>query len=381
MHYRRFGKTELDIPVFSCGGMRYQYSWEDKETPNITESNQENLKNTIYRSFDLGINHIETARDYGTSEIQIGCFINDLPRAELILQTKVPPYEDPKEFEKVLEHSFDNLKQDYIDLFSFHGINLQEHLDWVLNGCYEVALRWKNEGRIRHIGFSTHGQTDLIVKSIQTGLFDYVNLHWYYFMQRNEPAVIAANQRDMGVFIISPSDKGGKLYEPPQKLTDLCEPYSAMVFNDLFCLNNPMVHTLSIGAARPSDFDEHLKVLPLLEEEKETFEIEDKIQQAMLNHHGLDWINDWEKGLPLVHNTPGKINLYEIIRFWNLATALDMTDFGKMRYALLGEKNHWFPGVNAKNIDEAALKESLRNSPFPDKIITVLKEAHKMFKE
>ena len=381
MQYRRFGKTELQIPVLSCGGMRYQYSWEDKETPNITKENQKNLKNTVYRSFDLGINHIETARDYGTSEIQLGRFLNDLPRQELILQTKVPPYEDPAQFESVLESSFENMQQDYIDLFSFHGINLQEHLDWVMNGCYEIAHKWKQQGRIRHIGFSTHGQTDLIVKTIQTGLFDYVNLHWYFFMQRNEPAVIAANQRDMGVFIISPSDKGGKLYEPPKKLVDLCQPYSPMVFNDLFCLSNPMVHTISVGAARPTDFDEHLNVLPLLEQQDETFEIEDKIHQAILNHHGLDWVNDWDKGLPLVDNTPGKINLYEIIRFWNMATALDMTAFGKMRYALLGEKNHWFPGVNAENIDDTALKECLRNSPFTDKIISVIKEAHQMFKE
>jgi hypothetical protein len=63
-----------------------------------------------------------------------------------------------------------------------------------------------------------------------------------------------------------------------------------------------------------------------------------------------------------------------------MATALDMTAFGKMRYELLGEKNHWFPGVNAENINESALKESLRNSPFADKIIEVLKESHQMFK-
>ena len=110
MQYRRFGKTEVQIPVFSCGGMRYQYSWDDGETPNITAESQENLRNCIHRSFDLGITHIETARDYGTSEIQLGKVLHELPREELILQTKVPPYEDPKEFERVLEHSMSNLK-------------------------------------------------------------------------------------------------------------------------------------------------------------------------------------------------------------------------------------------------------------------------------
>ena len=68
----------------------------------------------------------------------------------------------------------------------------------------------------------------------------------------------------MGVFIISPSDKGGQLYNPPAKLVDLCQPLSPMVFNDLFCLSHPQIHTLSLGAARPTDFDEHLKTLPII---------------------------------------------------------------------------------------------------------------------
>ena len=65
----------------------------------------------------------------------------------------------------------------------------------------------------------------------------------------------------MGVFIISPNDKGGKLYAPPPKLTDLCAPLHPMQFNALYCLNRPQVHTLSCGAARPSDFDPHVAAL------------------------------------------------------------------------------------------------------------------------
>ncbi len=75
------------------------------------------------------------------------------------------------------------------------------------------------------------------------------------------PALEEAARRDMGVFIISPNDKGGKLYTPPKKLVDLCAPLTPMQFNDLYCLARPHVHTLSIGAARPTDFDEHLAAL------------------------------------------------------------------------------------------------------------------------
>jgi predicted aldo/keto reductase-like oxidoreductase len=73
----------------------------------------------------------------------------------------------------------------------------------------------------------------------------------------------------MGVFIIIPSNKGGLLYQPSEKLVNLCSPLSPMVFNYLFSLSHPQVHTLSIGAAKPSDFNEHLKTLNLLDKSEE----------------------------------------------------------------------------------------------------------------
>ena len=64
MKYRRFGKTELDIPVFSCGGMRYQHKWSDIPWSEVPDEGQANLEATIHRAVELGINHIETARGY-----------------------------------------------------------------------------------------------------------------------------------------------------------------------------------------------------------------------------------------------------------------------------------------------------------------------------
>ena len=91
MKYRRFGRTELQMPVFSCGGMRYQYKWQDVPLHDIPASNQANLEATIRRALDLGINHIETARGYGSSEMQLGRLLPTLPRDKMIVQTKVSP--------------------------------------------------------------------------------------------------------------------------------------------------------------------------------------------------------------------------------------------------------------------------------------------------
>ena len=108
------------MPVYSCGGMRYQLQWEQDDEIAIPEDNQANIEATIQRAFELGINHIETARGYGTSERQLGMVLSAIPRDEFILQTKVPPMEDPREFEQALGKSLERLRMDHIDLFGFH---------------------------------------------------------------------------------------------------------------------------------------------------------------------------------------------------------------------------------------------------------------------
>src|ERR1700689_4210924 len=141
MKYRRFGRTELSMPVISCGGMRYQHSWKDEDVGGITIDGQANLEATIHRSLELGINHIETARGYGTSEVQLGKVLPKLPREKMIIQTKVTPGADANEFLATFNKSMSNLQLDYVDLFSLHGINNEEVLDFGMRrgGCVEVA--------------------------------------------------------------------------------------------------------------------------------------------------------------------------------------------------------------------------------------------------
>ncbi|WAL59740.1 aldo/keto reductase [Thermocoleostomius sinensis] len=384
MHYRRFGRTELAMPVFSCGGMRYQYKWQDVPEREIPSDNQANLEATIRRSLELGIYHIETARGYGTSEIQLGKILPLLPREKLIVQTKVAPVASAKEFQHTVERSLMNLRLDYIDLLGLHGINTPELLNYSTRpgGCLDVAHKLQSQGKIRHIGFSTHGATDLIVQAIETNQFDYVNLHWYYIFQANWAAIEAASQRDMGIFIISPSDKGGRLYNPPQKLVELCQPLSPMVFNDLFCLSHPLgrqplVHTLSIGAARPQDFDEHLKTLPLLDRADEILPpILQRLEQAAIDSLGEEWVRTWHVGLPHYSQTPGNVNIPAILWLRNLALAYDLVDYAKGRYNMLTNAGHWFPGANAAKVDRLDLRQCLVNSPHASKIPALLKDTH-----
>src|SRR5438045_6376722 len=103
-----------------------------------------------------------------------------------------------------------------------------------------------------------------------------------------------------------------------------------MQFNDLYCLARSEVHTLSCGAARPTDFDEHVQALGSYENIPETIApIETRLRGEMDRVLGADWCARWSEGLPQYLETPGQINLLEILRLWTYAKSLDLVSWGK----------------------------------------------------
>ena len=372
------------MPVFSCGGMRYQHKWQDVPLSEVPPESQANLEATIRRSVETGINHIETARGYGSSERQLGLILPKFDRKKLIVQTKVGPCENPDEFTRNFEESLVRLQLQHVDLLGIHGINNAQCLEWAIRpgGCLAAARKIQKRGLAKHIGFSTHAPLPVIMQPLEhqaEGGFDYVNLHWYYIFQRNWPAVQAATQRDMGVFIISPSDKGGMLYDPPARLVELCRPLHPIVFNDLFCLSRPQIHTLSIGAARPSDFAPLLETLEGLKGTNEllapiverlTSAYNAAVEPALRDPFNVD-LPDWEQ-------IPGQINVQVILWLRNLVAAFDMTTYAKMRYNLLGSGGHWFPGHNVAEMDDAAVRGALSHLPSGEQIVPMLRALHEL---
>ena len=389
---RRFGRTELQLPIISCGGTRYSYTLR-KEAGNLRRRNDltaadipdeihEGVSAIVNRSLELGINHFETAHGYGSSEVQLGQALSEIPRDKFVLQTKVGPTAGESEFLTAFHKSLDRLQVDYLDLFTLHGINNDEQFEQTFrnNGCLDWAYRLKDEGLCRYIGFSTHGPTDRMCRVISSDRMDYIFLHWYFVDNRNWHAIELANQHDMGVYIISPNDQGGRLYRPSPKLEELCKPLTPMAFNLLWCLARPQVHSLALGPDRPENFDAHINAISAYYNTKRGEELIQSIA-TRLKHEinsvmGDGWYDTFHIGIPDYDEVPGEMNLIHILRVWGFAKSLDMYEFAKWKYNMLGNGSHWFPGNNAAQIGELDISDAIKNNPFADALPRILTEAH-----
>lgn len=374
MQYRRFGKTERALSVVTLGGMRFVDGWGGtRREP--TEAMVDQCKAVLGRALGEGINHIETAYGYGRSEHCYGRAFAELgvPRDRYFLMSKGAP-KTGDDVQRLLDEQLEGLGTDHLDLYAWHGLNTAELARSALanNGPVRKLIELREQGVLGAVGFSTHAPVDVISGAIESGLFDFVNLHYYYFFQRNWAAVELAQLRDMGVFIISPNDKGGRLFEAPERLRQLTAPLTPIQWNARFCLRTPAVHTLSFGMTEMSHFDEMSGLLPadaplgaadltILRRMDAQLDVD-----PFATYEGHEFSGD-----------PSGINVAEILRFRRMWKCYDMSAFARYRYNMLEGDGHWVPGHFAT--PERLAQLEWKRAPAHVPVREMLAEFHEHF--
>lgn len=145
---------------------------------------QDRADSTLQLVLDSGINHIDTARSYGESELRLQPFLAD-HRAEFFLATKTDG-RTASEARRQLEESLARMGVDQIDLIQLH--NLVEIDEWEVahggGGAVEAMVQARDEGLVRFIGVTGHGVRipSMHLRSIQRFDFDSVLLPYNYSM-------------------------------------------------------------------------------------------------------------------------------------------------------------------------------------------------------
>lgn len=366
MKYRRFGKTELRLPILTFGAMQVP-----------VPENEDEAAVTTRRAIEAGINHIETAQGYGTSEERLGRILKDYRREELIITTKIGPVATRDAMWNGIERSLNRLQMTSIENLDIHGINTYADLELTLRkgGCMEAVREAIDQKVVGHIGFSGHAPCEVILATLNTGEFESVNLHYYYFFQRNLPAIRRAAELDMGILIISPSDKGGLLYRPPRKLSDLAAPFTPIELNHRWLLNHSAITTLTVGCTYQNEWDDHFVVAdrdgPLTAEEATALRRWDDQYKSL----GDSYCSVCGDCLPC----PEEINVPEVLRLRNLARGFDMLEYGQYRYKMFENAGDWYPGKRATSCTECG--DCLPRCPLHLDIPKLLSEAHDLLWE
>ena len=193
MKYTKLGNTGLDVSRTGFGAIPIQRV-SDEEAADILRT-----------AFDGGINFYDTARAYSTSEYRIGHVLADV-REQIIIATKTHA-KTGEELQKNLETSLSEIGSGYIDIYQFHNPPFIPR-PGDENGLYDAALKAKSEGKIRHIGVSSH-KLDLAKEMVTSGLFETMQFPLSSLANDDEIALVKlCEEHDVG-FIAMKGLAGG----------------------------------------------------------------------------------------------------------------------------------------------------------------------------
>lgn len=141
----RLGNTDLKVSKIAMGGI-----------PIIRPTKEKALR-IIRKVINMGINFIDTARDYADSEEKIGEAIKIFSRQDLVLSSKSTA-RDKKTFLENVDISLRTLNTDYIDIYHLHAVSTEEDFEKVMSpgGAYDGLVEAILKGKIRYYAFSSH---------------------------------------------------------------------------------------------------------------------------------------------------------------------------------------------------------------------------------
>ncbi len=173
-----------------------------------------------------GVNYFDTAYPYhnGMSEIALGKALAEYPRDSYYLATKYPGHQisDTYNPAEVFEHQLRKCGVDFFDFYLLHNVyenSIDVYLDerW---GIVDYFIEQKRLGRIRHLGFSTHGRVDLLQRFLDiTGDkmdFCQIQLNWMdWTLQDARTKVEILNRHNIPIWVMEPV-RGGSLCRLPE---------------------------------------------------------------------------------------------------------------------------------------------------------------------
>lgn len=214
MQYSNFDSIGRNISKLGFGLMRL---------PKVEEGSEKIDRNEAFRLIDLaiksGVNYYDTAYVYhgGDSEQFAKEALGRYPRESYCLATKLPGWaikDHGKHTPELFQEQLDKCGVDYFDFYLLHSVNRDIMKTFEADNSYEYLAEQKKLGKIRHLGFSYHGDLEFFIELIDKYKWDFVQLQINYYDWENQNAKAyykALEERNIPCIVMEPV-RGGSLH-------------------------------------------------------------------------------------------------------------------------------------------------------------------------
>ena len=266
MEYRPFGKLGWDVSVLGFGAMRLPII--DGDSSKIDEPEATRM---LHYAIVKGVNYIDTAYIYhgGNSEKFLGHALKDGYREKVKIATKLPSWivNESKDFDSLLDDQLKRLQTETIDVYLLHGLN---HTQWPKLrdlGVLEWAEKARQDGRIRHLGFSFHDSVEVFKEIVDAydswevcqTQYNYMDIEF----QAGVEGLRYAADRGLATVLMEPLRGGQLTKRPPDVIASMLEATSTKRSQADWALqwiwNQPEVSVILSGMTMMEHVEENIE--------------------------------------------------------------------------------------------------------------------------
>ena len=249
MQYRKFGTLDWEASALGFGCMRLPTLDGQRNSHNIDEPEAVRM---IRHAIDNGVNYLDTAYPYhaGQSEFIVGKALKDGYREKVKLATKLPMWlvNSPEDFDRFLDEQLKKLQTSYLDFYLFHAA---------------TALA---DGRVRHLGFSFHGDFAAFEEILDgSDLWTFCQIQYNYVDIENQAGTRGlqlASAKGLAVVVMEPL-MGGRLADPPTEIRESMDQFPIQRSPARWALdwlwNQPEVTVVLSGMSTMQQVEENLE--------------------------------------------------------------------------------------------------------------------------
>jgi predicted aldo/keto reductase-like oxidoreductase len=331
VQYRDYGKTGEKLAALGFGAMR------------LPQNDDYGIE-CIRRSFELGVNYIDTASGYDTgsgasSEVVVGRALKGW-RDRVKISTKNPKYRapgGPDEWWANLEQSLERLDTDHIDFYKVcHFLSWSDFEENVVpKGIWKAIEKARDQKLFTYTLFSSHDTPENIKRLIETDLFDGMLVQYNLLDRKNEDVMELAASKGMGVEIMGPIG-GGRLGCASQNLASVVPNVASTPELALrFVLSNPNVSLALSGMHSVQMVEENCATAsreePLSDQERE------QVVAALDENRRLSEL--YCTGCNYCMPCPQSVGIPQAFSAMNMHRVWGLTELAREHYARLGPDN------------------------------------------